>query len=321
MVFDLFTNENNKRKPSIHESMAFKQKKRVKSSRNKYLKPGALAQIRYSRMATRSSTDTGREVLLETEDQKVVFFHKGELIEDQKVDSSHKREPIEDQKVDIFQKRELTEDQKVNIFHKGELVVHNRTPAASPSRTQSINLQSAGKLGDETKQQMLPTTPKTPDAGCESQSRLESLPIDLLVKILCHLHHDQLRAVFHVSQRVRMAVLVAREWYFNYTTPDRSRQAMLRAKTPLPTERWPFIRGIRISSPHTPKAPRQGRRPSRLYSTDIKQTAAALFRDTTFLSSYISPLFPRPVLKPVASNRVLFCEEELCKAVAKNKLR
>lgn len=26
------------------------------------------------------------------------------------------------------------------------------------------------------------------------------------VKILCHLHHDQLRAVFHVSQRIRMAV-------------------------------------------------------------------------------------------------------------------
>lgn len=26
------------------------------------------------------------------------------------------------------------------------------------------------------------------------------------VKILCHLHHDQLRAVFHVSQRIRKAV-------------------------------------------------------------------------------------------------------------------
>lgn len=26
------------------------------------------------------------------------------------------------------------------------------------------------------------------------------------VKILCHLHHDQLRAVFHVSQRIRRAV-------------------------------------------------------------------------------------------------------------------
>lgn len=26
------------------------------------------------------------------------------------------------------------------------------------------------------------------------------------VKVLCHLHHDQLRAVFHVSQRIRKAV-------------------------------------------------------------------------------------------------------------------
>lgn len=29
---------------------------------------------------------------------------------------------------------------------------------------------------------------------------------DFEVKILCHLHHDQLRAVFHVSQRIRKAV-------------------------------------------------------------------------------------------------------------------
>lgn len=95
------------------------------------------------------------------------------------------------------------------------------------------------------------------------------------VKILCHLHHDQLRAVFHVSQRIRKAVstslslylclyldqlwfwadgwsclyccvqvVIARQFHFNYTTPDRSRQEMLRTITPQPTEHWPFVRWL-----------------------------------------------------------------------------
>lgn len=93
------------------------------------------------------------------------------------------------------------------------------------------------------------------------------------VKLLCHLHHDQLKPVFHVSQRIRKAVslslsasssfcfffynlrihdltssyywqqvILARQYHFNYTTPDRSRQEMLRTMTPHPTEHWPFKR-------------------------------------------------------------------------------
>jgi len=66
-------------------------------------------------------------------------------------------------------------------------------------------------------------TPKTPRLDDPlSESKLESLPMELIVKILCLLHHDQLRAVFHVSWRIRKAVMMARQFYFNYTTPDRS---------------------------------------------------------------------------------------------------
>lgn len=283
MVFELVVGSKNKRRPSMSpESMVFKQKKRVKNSRNKYLKPGALARIRDNRTATRSCTDIGK-----------------------------KRVVVVDAK-----------EEKPDVFNKVEVVVNGSTPAATPSRI----IQIPEGPEDETKQQMLPATPKTPEAGFGTQSRLESLPIDILVKILCHLHHDQLRAVFHVSQRIRTAVLLARQLYFNYTTPDRSRQEMLRTKTPLPTEHWPFIRkqdgkGIWISSPRTPKAPKQGPRPTHLYKLDMKQIAAVLFRETTFPSKCIVPPgLPRPVLKPVASNRVLFCEDELCQAVAQNKL-
>ncbi|KAF6151422.1 hypothetical protein GIB67_020646 [Kingdonia uniflora] len=41
-------------------------------------------------------------------------------------------------------------------------------------------------------------------------------------------------------------VILATQFHFNYTTPNRTRHEMhemLRTKTPLPTEHWPFIRG------------------------------------------------------------------------------
>ncbi|KAG1361964.1 putative F-box protein [Cocos nucifera] len=146
--------------------MAFKQKKRLKNARNKYLKPGALAQLRDSRTTTRCCTDIGK-----------------------------KRVVLDSAKA------------KLESLHQEEVTVHSNTATASPIRT---NFQP---MIDGNKQQKLPETPKTPEgADCGNQSRLESLPMDLLVKILCHLHHDQLRAVFHVSQRIRTAA------WGNYTT-------------------------------------------------------------------------------------------------------
>ncbi|KAF9588746.1 hypothetical protein IFM89_015183 [Coptis chinensis] len=50
-------------------------------------------------------------------------------------------------------------------------------------------------------------------------SRLESLPMELVIKILCHLNHDQLQAVFHVSTKIREALLVAKNFYFDFKTP------------------------------------------------------------------------------------------------------
>ncbi|KAA8547529.1 hypothetical protein F0562_003958 [Nyssa sinensis] len=181
---------------------------------------------------------------------------------------------------------------------------------------------------DMIKQNNLLRMPKTPRAeDGQFDSRLESLPMDLLVKILCHLHHDQLRAVFHVSQRIRKAVLFARQFHFNYTTPDRSRQEMLRTMTPLPTEHWPFVskgdgKGIWIPSPHTPKAPRLGPRPPpRIKFAEMRQIAAVLFQESAFPSRcMVSSVLPKPLCKSLASNRVLFYEDKLCQAVAQNKL-
>ncbi|KAI4314729.1 hypothetical protein L6164_027608 [Bauhinia variegata] len=252
-----------------------KQRRQLRSTGNKYLKPGTLAQLRYNKSSTaRSYTDLGKK--------RVAVLHS------RKTENS-----VGD------------EDKGLN---------------KSPLMLSPVNLA---------KQNNLLGTPRTPrPEDCESESMLESLPMDLLVKILCHLHHDQLKAVFHVSQRIRKAVLIARQFHFNYTTPDRSRQEWLSTMTPRPTELWPFLckgdgKGISIPSPHAPKAPKHGPRPpSRLKFSEMRQVAAVLFQESSFPSRCMVPsVLPKPLCKSLASNRVLFYEDELCQAVALNKLR
>lgn len=81
-------------------------------------------------------------------------------------------------------------------------------------------------------------------------------------------------------------------------------------------------KGTWIRSPHTPKAPRHGPRPpSRLKVSEMRQVAAVLFQESNFPSRCMVPSsLPKPLCKSLASNRVLFYEEELCQAVAQNKL-
>ncbi|KAL5995673.1 hypothetical protein ACLOJK_025741 [Asimina triloba] len=232
--------------------MAFKTKKRLRSSRKKYLKPGALAQLRYSKATLRSFTDVEKKSILV-------------------LDSGN-------------QENVLQQDKGGNFI----------SPLLSPKRTGFPPMVGSH---DGIKLLKLPGTPSTPRTigyDHDSDSRLESLPMDLLVNIICHLHHDQLKAVFHVSQRIRKAVLIARQCHFNYTTPDRSRQELLKLKTPLPTERWPFIskgdgKGSWNSIPHTPKAPKHGPRPlSRLNLMNTRHIAASLFEESTVPSSIFS---------------------------------
>ncbi|RLN19187.1 F-box protein [Panicum miliaceum] len=260
-------------------SVTLKQKKRVKHAKNKYLKPGALAQIRYTRSTSR---DIGKKrILLNVKDE-------------------------------------------LEISPQAEVLLESTRPILSPAR---LNFEPFGS----NKGQILPRTPRTPDAAeFDGDSRLESLPLDLLIKIMCCLHHDQLKAVFHVSKRIRKAVELARQYHFNYTTPDRSRQELLLNKTPLPTEHWPFLRidgkDVRVSTPRTPRAPKHAARLSRLKLVDVKPITAVLFQEssTSFPSKRLRrsmpPGLPRPVSKAAPSPRVLRYEEELCKAVAQNKL-
>ncbi|EPS63008.1 hypothetical protein M569_11779 [Genlisea aurea] len=276
--------------PNERQLKARRHKRLSRTRKPKYLKPGALAHIRDAKAASKSCTNLGKKRI-------VVLSSKGSTASDPEA-------------------------------HR------DKTPTnISPIRSRFDLLD--GPADDAFSMSNSPSVPSTPCFEDQpSESRLESLPIDLLVKIICHLHHDQLRAVFHVSEKIRKAVIIARQFYFNYTTPDRSRQEMLNTKTPLPTEHWPFMsvksgKAVWIQSPHAPKAPRHGPRPpSRLKFTEMKQIAAVLFQESSSSSFSSSKCLVPSVLKkqacssskPLGSNRVLFYEEELCQAVAQNKL-
>ncbi|KAL1820590.1 hypothetical protein ACET3Z_015459 [Daucus carota] len=274
--------------PQSKDSKNSKHKPRLRSSNNKYLRPGALAQIRYSKAKAAPRADARKERL-------------GGLDGVENVEGSG---------VQI--------DGAKGVVDEGPLFL-------SPVRYGSGPVVGPLDVG---RCNSLQRTPKTPSAAedCDSDSRLEALPVDLLVKIMCHLHHDQLKAVFHVSQRIRKAVVIARQFHFNYTTPDRSRQEMLRIMTPLPTEHWPFSKrdgkGVVLPSPKTPKAPKHGPRPpSRIKLSEGPQIAAVLFQEPTFSARCMGPALHETLFKSLASNRVLFYEDELCNAVAQNKLR
>ncbi|CAN0918813.1 F-box protein At4g35930 [Linum grandiflorum] len=234
------------------DSITPRQKRRVRCPTSKYLKPGALAQLRNSKASMRKSfPDLGKK--------RVALFCTTKLDD---------------------------------VAIENKVAAHEKSPVIlSPV--------------DLLKQKPFMRTPKTPRADYGgSESRLESLPMELLA-------------------------VIARQFHFDYTTPDRSRQEMLRTRTPLPAENFPFVgkgdgKDIFIRSPHTPKAPRHGPRPpSRLKIADIKQTAAVLFQDPAFppapRCAVVSAL-SKPMCKSLASNRVLFYEDELCHAVAQNKL-
>ena len=79
--------------------------------------------------------------------------------------------------------------------------------------------------------------------------------------------------------------------------------------------------GILSPSPHTPKAPKHAPRLSRFHPIDMKQVAAILFPESSFPSRTMTRVgLQTTALKSMASNKLLFNEEELCQAILQNKL-
>ncbi|KAE8715921.1 hypothetical protein F3Y22_tig00110159pilonHSYRG00226 [Hibiscus syriacus] len=306
-----------KKSPDDREMKTAKQNKRLKSSSGKYLRPGTIAHLRYNKAsAAKLCTDLGKERVAVLDTKKLA---DGNLLMENKV---IEKSPLMSSPVVFHKQNSMAWTPKIprpEVFE-------------SESRLESLHMDLlSGDLDAEELIRTIYITCTFEHFKLENECgkiRMHCPFLYLQVKILCHLHHDQLRAVFHVSQRIRKAVCLARQFHLNYTTPDRSRQEMLSIMTPRPTEHWPFTskgegKGILIKSPHTPKAPRHGPRPpSRVKVTELRQIAAVLFQDSGFPTRCMVPsVLPKPLCKSLASNRVLFYEDELCQAVAQNKLR
>ncbi|KAJ4901990.1 hypothetical protein Rs2_15941 [Raphanus sativus] len=62
---------------------------------------------------------------------------------------------------------------------------------------------------------------KLSSASCQS-GELEDLHLDILVRIICGVEHEDLKQLFHVSKTVREATLIAKQLHFAYSTPRKT---------------------------------------------------------------------------------------------------
>ncbi|XP_015578154.1 F-box protein SKIP27 [Ricinus communis] len=102
------------------------------------------------------------------------------------------------------------------------------------------------------------------------KSTLETLPQDILVRVLCCVNHDDLKQLFHVSTAIREATLVARKLHFAYSTPRKIPAFRTPiASTENPTEFDEF------EAPNAPKVSRCYK--SRLNRKNLMDISVALF--------------------------------------------
>ncbi|KAE8733224.1 putative Heteroproteinous nuclear ribonucleoprotein U-like protein 1 [Hibiscus syriacus] len=53
------------------------------------------------------------------------------------------------------------------------------------------------------------------------KSAIESLPQDVLIRIICGVKHDDLKQLFNVSKSIREATVIAKKMHFAYSTPTK----------------------------------------------------------------------------------------------------
>ncbi|KAL4332618.1 hypothetical protein GQ457_07G028730 [Hibiscus cannabinus] len=56
---------------------------------------------------------------------------------------------------------------------------------------------------------------------CHEKSALESLPQDVLIRIICGVDHDDLNQLLNVSKSIREATVIAKQSHFAYRTPKK----------------------------------------------------------------------------------------------------
>ena len=110
------------------------------------------------------------------------------------------------------------------------------------------------------------------------KSILESVPLDIFIRILCGVDHDDLKQLFHVSSTIRDATITATKSHFAYSTPSK----VLVFRDSLDWEEPNSFEELQI-----PNAPKQSRRGwSRLKGKP--SFAATLFLDEECVGTLVS---------------------------------
>ena len=110
------------------------------------------------------------------------------------------------------------------------------------------------------------------------KSILESVPQDILIRILCGVDHDDLKQLFHVSSTIRDATITTRKLHFAYSTPSK----VLVFRDSLGWEEPSSFE--ELQTPNAPKQLRRGR--SRLKGKP--SFAVALFLDEEIVGTLVS---------------------------------
>ncbi|GAA0169202.1 hypothetical protein Leryth_019616 [Lithospermum erythrorhizon] len=100
------------------------------------------------------------------------------------------------------------------------------------------------------------------------KSPLESLPEDLLVRVLCGVNHEDLKSLYYVSKSIKEAAMVAKKLHFEFSTPRKT--VGFRS---VADNEW--LSGL--SDVEAPNAPKQSRRRSELNRKKLSDISVALF--------------------------------------------
>ncbi|XP_022724538.1 F-box protein SKIP27-like [Durio zibethinus] len=100
------------------------------------------------------------------------------------------------------------------------------------------------------------------------KSALESLPQDVLIRIICGVDHEDLKQLFNVSKSIREATVIAKQLHFAYSTPRKTKAF----RTSID-----FEESSELDEIEPPNAPRQWRSHRSINRKKLADISVALF--------------------------------------------
>ncbi|TKY59344.1 F-box protein [Spatholobus suberectus] len=105
---------------------------------------------------------------------------------------------------------------------------YSYTTALGRKRVVLLNNVEASSLNSNSAMTPLKRVCSEKITSNSERSRLEALPLDILIRVLCGVDHEDLEQLVHVSKTIREATEIARRMHFEYSTPKKKTFALRR---------------------------------------------------------------------------------------------